>query len=199
MAGPERAGAGAASVCLAATDQELVSACLRGQQEAWTALVLRYRRLVFSIPLRLGLDRDDAGDVVQAVWLELFEELPRLRDAGRLGAWLVTVATRATYRLRRQKRRRALQEVEGLEEELLREIAPPAAVARQAEREQLVREAIARLPHRCRELIRLLFYERPPRPYEDVARALGLATGSIGFNRGRCLQRLERVLEQLGF
>jgi hypothetical protein len=45
----------------------------------------------------------------------------------------------------------------------------------------------------------MLFFEAPPRPYQQVAAALGLATGSIGFIRGRCLARLRRQLEQLGF
>jgi hypothetical protein len=47
-------------------------------------------------------------------------------------------------------------------------------------------------------LVRLLFYEQPPLPYAEVARKLGLATGSIGFTRGRCLERLHKILE-LGF
>jgi RNA polymerase sigma factor (sigma-70 family) len=66
------------------------------------------------------------------------------------------------------------------------------------EREQSVREAIALLPPRCAEMIRLLFYEHPPLPYAEVARRLGLATGSIGFIRGRCLQRLQKALQDLG-
>ena len=52
---------------------------------------------------------------------------------------------------------------------------------------------------RCRELIRMLFYEHPPRPYVEVAKFLGVATSSIGFIRGRCLSKLERALEELGF
>ena len=47
-------------------------------------------------------------------------------------------------------------------------------------------------------MIRLLFYEQPPLPYVEVARRLGLATGSIGFIRGRCLKRLQKELEEQG-
>jgi hypothetical protein len=45
----------------------------------------------------------------------------------------------------------------------------------------------------------MLFFEQPPRPYNEVAQALGLATGSIGFIRGRCLGRLQKILAELGF
>jgi DNA-directed RNA polymerase specialized sigma24 family protein len=48
-------------------------------------------------------------------------------------------------------------------------------------------------------MVHLLFYEQPPVPYEQVAAELGLAVGSIGFIRGRCLQRLRRILEEMDF
>ena len=44
----------------------------------------------------------------------------------------------------------------------------------------------------------MLFYEHPKTPYAEVARRLGLAQGSIGFIRSRCLKRLQRNLEDLG-
>ena len=52
---------------------------------------------------------------------------------------------------------------------------------------------------RCQEMIRLLFFSDPPLPYNEVAQRLGLATGSIGFIRGRCLKKLQSVLEDMGF
>ena len=63
----------------------------------------------------------------------------------------------------------------------------------------MVREAIDRLPPRCREMIQLLFFEHPPVRYDELARRLNLATGSIGFIRGRCLKRLKKLLEEEGF
>ena len=47
-------------------------------------------------------------------------------------------------------------------------------------------------------MIRLLVFTSPPVPYKEVARRLGLATGSIGFIRGRCLQRLQKNLDKQG-
>jgi len=77
--------------------------------------------------------------------------------------------------------------------------AIPPDVLVDVEQEQIVREAISRLPPRCREMIELLFFAQPPVPYNDVARHLHLATGSIGFIRGRCLKRLKKLLEEKGF
>ncbi len=67
------------------------------------------------------------------------------------------------------------------------------------EQEQLVRDSIGLLPPRCREMIAMLFFEQPPLRYEEVAKRLHLAPGSIGFIRGRCLKRLKQVLAERGF
>jgi len=48
-------------------------------------------------------------------------------------------------------------------------------------------------------MVRMLFFEMPPRPYEEIAKELGIATGSIGFIRGRCLTKLKQQLENMGF
>lgn len=180
------------------SDRRLVSACLAGSEEAWATLVHKYKNLIYSIPLRYGADPADAADIFQAVCIELFHELPRLRNVDTLRSWLVTVAAHQSYHWKRRRLRKAEKEVEGLEEEALPAVLPPD-VAAELEREQLVREAVAALPPRCREMVRMLFYEDPPVSYAEVARRLDLATGSIGFIRGRCLDRLQKALEELGF
>jgi RNA polymerase sigma factor (sigma-70 family) len=80
------------------------------------------------------------------------------------------------------------------------EIAPIAdSLVQQTQEEQMLREAMASLTRQCRRLVELLFYEVPARPYTEVAKELGLAVGSIGFTRQRCIERLRRQLEDLGF
>jgi RNA polymerase sigma factor (sigma-70 family) len=179
-------------------DRQLVMACLAGDEAAWTKLVDKYRNLIFSVPLRYGAGRDDAADVFQAVCVELFHELPRLRNIDSLRPWLMTVAAHQSFHWKQSQRRKQAREVEGIETDDLPAVLPPE-IAAEIEREQLVREAILRLPARCQEMMRLLFWEHPPLTYAEVARRLGLATGSIGFIRGRCLDRLQKALEELGF
>jgi DNA-directed RNA polymerase specialized sigma24 family protein len=69
----------------------------------------------------------------------------------------------------------------------------------QGQREQMLRNAIASLAPRCHRMIAMLFFESPARPYQDVAKELGIATGSIGFIRGRCLRLLRQRLQKEGF
>jgi DNA-directed RNA polymerase specialized sigma24 family protein len=47
--------------------------------------------------------------------------------------------------------------------------------------------------------VHMLFFEEPARPYQAIAESLGIATGSIGFIRQRCLEKLRRRLGEIGF
>jgi RNA polymerase sigma factor (sigma-70 family) len=180
------------------SDERLVRECVKGNDEAWAALIEKYKGLIYSIPIRYGASREDAADVFQAVCLELFSELQNLRKVESLRSWLITVAAHKSYHWKKKLRRQSSRETS--ESEDLGDVASaPSELIMETEREQLVREAIANLPARCGELVRLLFYEDPPIPYNEIAHRLGLASGSIGFIRGRCLKRLQRLLEEQGF
>jgi RNA polymerase sigma factor (sigma-70 family) len=159
-------------------------------------LVARYKNLVYSVPVRYRMSPEDAADVFQQVWLALFSELPHLRHTGALRSWLLTVAAHKCSRWRRR------QLPLGSPEDSAIERRPDEAGLewqKAAEKEQTFRQALTQLPERCQQLVRMLFYEDPPLPYALVARKLGLAEGSIGFIRGRCLQKLKTQLERMGF
>jgi RNA polymerase sigma factor (sigma-70 family) len=181
------------------TNARLVSGCLSGDNRAWDALLERYKNLIYSIPLRYGAPPQDAADIFQAVCLDLFNELPRLRDAEALQGWLIRVTMNKCYHWKRRAATANGADYDEGELENLSGAEPiPADVMVEIQREQIVRESISTLPDRCRTMIELLFFENPPMPYDEVARRLRLAKGSIGFIRGRCLKRLKKVLEQRG-
>lgn len=181
------------------SDACLVDGCLRGDERAWAVLIARYQRLIYSIPIKYGAPREDAADIFQTVCLELFRELPRLRNRDNLRPWLMTVAAHQAFHWKRRERRQREARSEVPAAETRQDAVLPTTLAADVEHEQIVREAVDRLPARCRDMVRLLFFEQPPRPYAEVAHRLGLARGSIGFIRARCLERLQRALEELGF
>lgn len=180
------------------SDARLIRHCLNGNDRAWGALIDKYRNLIYSIPIKYGATPEDAADIFQSVCVELLSELPRLRKRASFRSWLITVTAHQAFQWKRKTRRRAEEELTPAEEERL-ETDPSPDLVEQVQREQVMREAIAELTPRCREMITLLFFHEPQLPYRDVARQLGLAVGSIGFIRGRCLKRLQRMLEGRGF
>ena len=179
-------------------DEKLVEHCLKGNAGAWHALLEKYTNLIYSIPIKLDL-RDEAADIFQSVCLDLLNELQNVREPRALPKWIM----QATYHrcLRHRSESRRAGDADEAEEQMA---AAPSAEALpedlvlQLEREQKVRDAIATLNPRCREMVRLLFFEDAPRPYAEVAAQLGLATGSIGFIRGRCLSALKKSLQKAG-
>jgi RNA polymerase sigma factor (sigma-70 family) len=177
-------------------DDRLVRECLDGNNAAWAALIEKYRRLVASIPVKYQLPPEDAADIFQQVWIDLYRDLGRLERVEGLGSWLITAAARRC--LLAKKRGQRTVRIAELEHDLADRGPDAAAIHAEAEREQKIREAIETLLPRCRKLVGMLFFDEPPRPYTEVARALGLALGSIGFIRGRCLAKLRTALEKAG-
>lgn len=178
------------------TDEQLIRECLQANQEAWIALIRRYRQLVYSIIRSYHLPDSDAADIFQSVCLDLFNSLSKLREAKALAAWLITVTNRKCLRWR-QAAGRGDNEA-AVDPESLPDANAPARFA-VIERQQLLRQAMNELSSRCRQMIELLFLQDPPIPYADVASRLGLAVGSIGFIRKRCLTKLKTALEKLRF
>ena len=174
--------------------------CLRGSEGGWAALLDKYKNLIFSIPIKQGMARDDAAEIFQRVCLLLLAELKHLRQPAALPMWLIRVTTHECLRWRRQEQPYAAREPGDAQLALARDEAPvPDEMLARLREEQMLREAVVALSPRCRQLVEMLFFENPPRPYEEAARCLGLATGSIAFIRSRCLTRLRRQLEKMGF
>jgi RNA polymerase sigma factor (sigma-70 family) len=179
------------------SDPELITACLDGDGDAWEALVNRYRRLIYSIPFKWGLQREEAMEVFQAVWLDCFQELHLLRDVDRLQAWLVRIAVRKCYRIK-EKYRTEPATLEIMETDSLT-ADPSQEFIRRLDQEQVLRVGMDQLTERCQQVIQALFFEESVPSYADIARRLGLSPNSIGFTRDRCLERLGKLLEDLGY
>ena len=179
-------------------DAQLIQGCLQGNEASWSALVSKYKNLIFSIPIKYGFSREDAADIFQSVCLDILHDLSNLRDSQALAGWLARVTHNKCLHQLKQSRRFVASETSPFELAISACEIPENKV-RELQKEQVLRDAIESLNPRCRQLVQILFFESPARPYKDVAKSLGLATGSIGFIRARCLQKLGQKLQEMGF
>ncbi len=179
-------------------DARLVRECIAGSEEAWRALIFKYKNLIFSIPVKYGFSADDSTDIFQAVCLDLLSELPKLRKVKALPKWIMQITAHKCFHRKQQQQRTEVLDPAAKEFE---KSTPSRAedILREAEDEQSLRQAMAELPPRCRQLVHMLFYDEPVRPYQEIAATLGIAVGSIGFIRQRCLERLRKRLLEAGF
>ena len=138
-----------------------------GNEQAWAALIAKYKNLIYSIPLKYGAPPQDAADIFQSVCLELFSELPRLRKSRALRSWLITVTAHQSFHWKRKLRRRAEDELTPVDEEELAADLPPDLIE-EVEREQILREAVARaaaaLPGDHQAAVLRVGADRVPRP-----------------------------------
>lgn len=184
------------------SDKELIIACLANSDAAWESLIARYERLIYSIPIRFNMSPQEAGEVFQSVCFILLKKLSTLRNHEKIYSWLITTTTRECWRIETLKQReRALlpgNESNGAGASIDRLTAEQLAYERRVadEQNQIVLEAIAALPERCRELIRMLFYAKDEPTYEDISESLNIPVSSIGPTRMRCLEKLRQLLQE---
>jgi RNA polymerase sigma factor (sigma-70 family) len=176
----------------------LVARAANSDQDAWNEIIERYAPLVWSICTRYRLRNEDIEDVGQNVWLQLVQQLGKLREPAALPGWLATITQRECLRALAAARRAEdagtpddalpIADAEVIEQEILA-----------AERNAALRTALGELPLRCRQLLTMLLSD-PPCSYAEISATLEIPIGSIGPQRARCLERLRRssALTRLG-
>src|SRR6185503_21330390 len=137
-------------------DRTLVDACLKGDSQAWEILILRYQRLIYSIPIRSGFSPVDAADIFQSVCVRLLQKLSTLRKQEKISSWLMTTTTRECWRVVEKRRRETGPKIydDEYEQDIISQLKSAEPLADQhrtaAERQQVVREAVQALSERCR-------------------------------------------------
>ena len=171
---------------------DLVTRARNGDRQAWDALVERYAPLIWCICRRHQLGATDADDISQSVWLRLVDQLDKIRDPAALPGWLATTTRRECRRVVRIARGSRpvgyVLDVEDLPDELAQTTDQEVL---EAERHAALRQAFSALDPFSQQLLGLLIQD-PPVPYAEISAKLGIAVGSIGPYRGRCLEKLRR-------
>ena len=85
-------------------DSVLVQQALKGDQEAFEALVSRYKQSLFGLIYHYVGEYHEAHDVMQQVWLQLYLSLATLRQNLHIKPWLFTVARNRSLDILRRKR-----------------------------------------------------------------------------------------------
>ena len=91
------------------TERELVERAMRGEHEAFTALVAASADRLFAVATLILRDRSGAEDAVQEALIRAWRDLPRLRDPMRFDPWIRRLLTRACYDQARARTRRGAE------------------------------------------------------------------------------------------
>lgn len=182
------------------SDAELVKACRRGEETAWNELVDRFQRLIFTVPRRAGLSEEQAADVLQEVFLTLFEKLDEIEQPEKIRSWLVTTAKFKTWSVVRSRKGFYSPETEEAMELEMASLSDAAPLADERlielEQQHLIRMALSELEERCRKILSLIYLQDAAASCAEVAEAIGVGETSISPLRARCLKKLQKILEK---
>jgi RNA polymerase sigma factor (sigma-70 family) len=164
-----------------------------GVGAAWEILIQRFGGLVIAIARRCRLSDADVAEVSQTTWLRLVENLDRIEQPERLGAWLATTSRRESLKIAtRRTVASTTDEVYLMADD---ELDPLDAGLLRDEQLTMIRIATEQLSPRCQRLLGLLMSD-DDLPYKEIAEQLSMPIGSIGPTRGRCLDHLRQILAE---
>ncbi|WP_022824048.1 RNA polymerase sigma factor [Hymenobacter norwichensis] len=163
--------------CATSVDAELVAQLQQGSEDAFRKLVERYQNRVYRTVLALLGSPEDAEDVAQEVFVEVYQTVGRFRGEAALSTWLYRLATsralKYRQRARTKKRFAYFTSLLGFDNQVLHEPPDHAHPQAQLEGEQqveLLRAHIARLPDQ-QQIAFTLRYEQEL-SYEAIAAVL---------------------------
>ena len=183
-------------------EHALVERILRGDRNAFAAIVEENQKNVYRLALRITGSEEDALDMSQEVFLRAYTELGRFRGECRLSVWLYRMTYNACIDLQRRKKRRPTvplvqpggESGEDLEFPDLR-YAPETETERRELREA-VRQAVDTLSPEHRQV--LLMREFGDMSYADMAAALGVSEGTVKSRLARARERAAGILLRNG-
>jgi RNA polymerase sigma-70 factor, ECF subfamily len=184
-----------------AADVRLIERIVRRDQAALAELYDRHCRLLFTLILRILNDRGEAEDVLQDVFVRVWDSVERYDQAlGAPAAWLARISrNRAIDRLR-ARAVRADVAVPALETPpASRDLTPsadPEGLAVTAEQRRAIAAALATLPENQRALIESAFFEGYTQ--SELAERFDLPLGTVKTRIRSGMQTLRRALESLG-
>lgn len=165
---------------------------LAGEDAGLDELVALMTPVLWHVVRSYRLGQAETQDVIQTTWLALVRSRGSIRDTGGIGGWLSTAARREAWRVTRAHGR-----VEPTEDSTLALRLPAQRSAEEVavgnDVDAHIWDALHRLDPRCQRLLRIVAFEHRP-DYRALADDLDMPVGSIGPTRGRCLEKLKRLL-----
>lgn len=161
-------------------------------------LFQEFRQPLLRYLMTLGLNVQDGEEVIQEVFLALFQHLKKGKRGDNLRGWIFRVAHNLAlkqFRSTRSKIERASVPIEETEVEFVSPAATPEQALQQARSQRQIRSVIQALPEQDR---RCLYLRAEGLRYREIAETLGISLGSVANSLERAVGKLSRAREQVG-
>ena len=173
-----------------ATPEQWVDACVAGDRCAMQKLYEHCSGRVYALMVRM-VGRQEADDLTQQVFLQMFRKLAQFNGQSKLETWLYRLATNEALQHLRRKQRHATAPL----------VSDPVAEAtdRVALTEEmcLLERAMSRIDPELRAI--LLLKEQQKLSYREIAESIGIPEGTVGSRLNRARKELREELTKLGW
>lgn len=178
-------------------ERELLESARQGDDAAFAKLVQTYLPRVFAFTNRLLIDPALAEDASQETFIRAWKNFKKFDAARPFAPWLLAIAHNTALDLLRKKKPLSFSEYERPQDTGLAETIPdpeplPDEVFSRKALADEVREALAQLPIRDRELLLLRYEEELS--FEEIATLLGMPANTVRSIHRRALARLRSLL-----
>ncbi len=187
-------------------DAALVARLVVRDEAAFNELVLLYERRVFALVYRMLGRRDEAEDLAQEVFVQVFKAIEQFRGDSKLSTWIFRIAVNLCKNRTKYLARRRTDAQEELGERLERsafasargvsvgEIGRPDELVEGMQLERIVKVAISQIEPDFREV--LILRDVEDLSYEEIAAITGLADGTVKSRIHRARAQLKSLVEK---
>jgi RNA polymerase sigma-70 factor (ECF subfamily) len=179
-----------------AAERDIIVAAQQGDREAFRALYDRYRNRVYNLILYTTGDELGAEDMLQIVFVKIYQGLPGFRFEASLATWIYRITVNEC--LNKQRGRSAphvpFEALLGSDEEMDGSAAADLQHA-EGERREIIHRAVMELSPKLRTVVALKYLE--DLSYAEIAMVLECSAGTVASRLNRALTDLEARLRPL--
>lgn len=151
-------------------DVEVIERIKRGDKEAYRFIVTKYMRQAYFIALGFVGDPDDALDLSQTAFIKAYKSLPQFDHSRPFLPWFYTILKNLCVNFNKRRRRNLTAPLEVVDEST-------ASPGHREDIEEIIWEAISKLPDPEREVIILKYFQ--DLSYKEMAEIVGCPIGTI--------------------
>jgi RNA polymerase sigma factor (sigma-70 family) len=175
------------------TDAEIIEKFKEDDSKsyAFNMLVQKYQQKLYWLVRRMVIDHDDSNDLVQNVWIKVWQNLENFKSESGLYTWLYRIATNETLTFLDKKKKRFFLPIVDVEKELSNKIDSGHNFSGD-EIEKKLQKAILSLPEKQRIVFNMRYYDELP--YEEMSKVLGTSVGALKASYHHAAKKIENYL-----
>ncbi|NLL66228.1 MAG: sigma-70 family RNA polymerase sigma factor [Clostridiaceae bacterium] len=165
--------------------------CLSGQKDAFEYLVTKYKNLVYSIALNSLINKNEAADVTQEVFLKAWANLSRYNPEFSFKTWIARITVNHCINLNQKSKRITTWDDEEMEK-IVADSESPEEATLDGERRKDIIDAINSLPEKYRIVIQL--YHQQSLSYEEIC---NITSNPMSIVKNRIYRARKMLAEKL--